>query len=273
MSTPYGSSGGDPQQPWGERQPGSGFGPAGSSKDPYDDYGQGSREPNQQGYGQPPSGDQPGYGQRPGQYGQDQPAYGQQPGYGQQYGQPGQGQQYGQPGQGQQYGQPGQGQQYGQPGQQPYPGQQAYPGYGQQYGQPGQQYGGPTSQPFQSPYQQQQGGYPPAPAPAPKKSSALPWVLLVIGLLVIAGGVVAVLALTGRLGKTTFDNTAVQRGVETILTGSYGLENVSNVSCPAGQEVKTGSTFDCTVTIDNQQRTVTITVKSDEGEYEVSQPK
>jgi uncharacterized protein DUF4333 len=259
MSTPYGSSGGDPAQPWGPQQPGSGFGPGGSSKDQYDDYGQGSRDQNS-GYGQPPTGGQPGYG--PGQYGQGQPAYGQQPG--------------------QQY--PGQ-QQYAQPGQQQYPGQQPYPGYGQQYGQPGQQYGqpgqqygqpgqqpytGPASQPFQSPYQQQPSGYSAAPAAPPKKGSALPWILLGIGLLVIAGGVVAALLLTS---KTTFDNSAVQRGVQTILTDSYGIDKVSNVSCPAGQEVKVGKTFDCTVTIDNQQRTVTITVKSDQGDYEVSQPK
>jgi len=247
MSTPYGSSGGDPQQPWGTQQPGSGFGQGGPPKDPYDDYGQGSRD--QPGYG--PSGGQPGYGQRPGQYGQGQPTYGQQPG---------------------QYGQPGQpGQQYGQPGQQPpYPGQQAYPGYGQQYGQPGQQqpYGGPPSQPFQSPYQQ-----PPPGAPTPKKSSALPWVLLVVGLLVIGGGVVVALVLTGTLGKTTFDNKSVQSGVQQILTENYGIEKITGVSCPAGQEVKTGRTFDCTVTIDNQQKTVTITVKTDGGDYEVSQPK
>lgn len=254
MSTPYGSSGGDPAQPWGQQQPGSGFGPGGSPNDPYDDYGQGSRDqPNQSGYGQPPPGGQPGYGQRPGQYGQGQPPYGQP--YGQQ--------------------------QYAQPGQQQYPGQQPYPGYGQQYGQPGQQYGqpgqqqygGPASQPFQSPYQQQQSTYPATPAPAKKKSSALPWILLVIGLLVIAGGVVAALVLTGALGKKTFDNNAVQRGVETILTRDYGIEKVSNVSCPAGQEVKSGKTFDCSVSVDNQQRTVTITVKTDSGDYEVSQPK
>jgi len=95
----------------------------------------------------------------------------------------------------------------------------------------------------------------------------------VIGLLLIAGGVVAVLAFTGRLGKTTFDNNAVQGGVRKILTDNYGIDKLSNVSCPAGQEVKVGKTFDCTVTIDNQQRTVTITVKSGGGDYEVSQPK
>ena len=157
------------------------------------------------------------------------------------------------------------GQQQGQPGQ-------------QQYGPPSQPFqspyqpGGPSSQPFQSPYQQQPGGYPTGPAPR-KKGSALPWVLLVIGLVVIAGGVVAALFFTGTLGKTTFDNNAVQQGVATILTDNYGIKNVTAVSCPAGQEVKAGATFDCTATIDNQQRTVTITIKTDDGEYEVSQPK
>ena len=89
----------------------------------------------------------------------------------------------------------------------------------------------------------------------------------------IAGGVVAALFLTGTLGKTAFDNSAVERGVQSILTENYGIENVTAVSCPAGQEVKTGNTFDCTATIDNQQKTVTVTVKTDDGEYEVGQPK
>lgn len=249
MSSPYGPSGGDPQ--WGQQQPG---------------YGQGEQpqQPGQYGGGQ--YGAQPGYGQpaQPGQPGQSpygQPGqYGAQPGYGQPaYGQPGQ-----QPGYGQQT-PPG-----GHPGQQGFPGQQ--PGYGQPGGQPG--YPGQPNQPGQpgaqwQQYQQSPYGQP----PAQKKKSALPWILLVVGIVVIAGAVVGLLAATGALGRTTFDNVAVQDGVKKILTEDYKIENVGAVSCPAGQEVSTGGTFTCTANIDGQDRQVTITIKSDDGEYEVGQPR
>lgn len=244
MSSPYGpsgsggtggSGGSDPQ--WGQQnQPG---------------YGQQHPDQGQPSYGQPQYG-QPQYGQPP-PYGQPDPApqYGQQPDQTQQYGGG-----YGQP----PYGQPPQyGQQYGQPG----PGQPGQPGPGQP-GQPGQQQ-----------WQYPQGGYGQPTAAPTKKKSALPWILLVVGVVVIAGVVVAVLAFTGALGKTTFDNTAVQDGVKKILTENYNVpaDKVGAVSCPAGQEVKAGATFTCTATIDGQARQVTITIKNKDGEYEVGQPK
>jgi hypothetical protein len=239
MSSPYGPngpSGSDPQ--WGQQQPGYGQGEQGQP--PGQGGGQYGGQPQ---YGQPGQGQQPQYGQQP--YGGD--PYGGQPQYGQpqpQYGQPG----YGQPGPGG-YGQPGQ------PGQPGLPGQP--PGYGLP-GQPGQQWQYP-----------QQFGQP----PAPKKKSALPWILLVVGVVVIAGVVVALLAATGTLGRTTFDNAAVQTGVKKILTEDYKIENVGNVTCPAGQEVTTGATFTCTANIDGQDRQVTITIKNGDGEYEVGQPR
>jgi Domain of unknown function (DUF4333) len=216
----------------------------------------------------PNGGDEPRWGQQEPEYGAG--GQGQQPSYGGYYGQ----QPYGQPGQqpyggqpGQPYGQPGQygARPYGQPGQ-PYgqPGQYGQPA--EQYGQPGQQYGQPGQQ-WQ--YPQTGAGYPP---PAKKKRSSLPWILLVVGVLVLGAALVAVLALSGRLGTTTFDNVAVQNGVKKILTEDY-KKNVTSVTCPAGEEVKAGRTFTCTATVDGQQRQVTITVKSDDGAYEVGEPK
>jgi len=224
--------------------PGSGPGGPGNGPDEPQQWGQ-----QQPGYGTGGQGQQPSYG---GYYGQ-QPyggqRYGGQPGsYGQPYGDQPYG---GQPGQ---YGQTGP-QQYGQPGQ--------YGQTGQQYGQPGQQWQ----------YPQPGTGYPPpAAAPTRKKRSALPWILLVLGVLVVAAVVVGALAATGRLGRTTFDNVAVQDGVKKVLTEDY-KKNVTSVSCPAGQEVKAGSTFTCTANVDGQDRQVTITVKTDGGEYEVGEPK
>jgi len=44
------------------------------------------------------------------------------------------------------------------------------------------------------------------------------------------------------------------------------------VTCPADQEVKAGTTFDCSLQIDGQAKTVKITVKDDDGTYEVGVP-
>jgi hypothetical protein len=136
-----------------------------------------------------PTSGQPEYGQQPPQYGQQPPQYGQQPPYGQpQYGQPEYGQpqtgqpQYGQPEYSQpptgqpQYGQPEYGQQQSEPTQQAAYDQPGYsqpgynqPGYGQPgYGQPG--YGQP--------------GYPSA-VPPKKKSTTLPIVLTVVGIVLV----------------------------------------------------------------------------------------
>lgn len=201
--------------------------------------------------------------------GGEHPRWGQQqPGYGSPYG--GQPQQPGYGGQPPQYGQPQQ--PYGYPHQQPPYG--APPQYGQQPGQWQQPHPGHTNtgqQPFQAFQTQPPYGQPHHGAPR-KKRSALPWVLLAIGIAVIVGGVVAALALSGALGRTTFDNVAVQDGVRKILTEEY-QRDVGAVSCPAGQEVKTGRTFNCSVTVDGEERQVTITIKTDSGEYEVGEPK
>lgn len=70
----------------------------------------------------------------------------------------------------------------------------------------------------------------------------------------------------------TLDNTAVQRGVSDILTSSYQVDNVTAVSCPSGQKVKSGTTFSCSAVIDGTQVSVPIRVVSDDGRYEVGEP-
>ena len=57
-----------------------------------------------------------------------------------------------------------------------------------------------------------------------------------------------------------------------ILQNDYKV-NVSTVTCPSGQDVKQGNTFNCQATIDGQTKTVQITVKDNSGNYEVAQPK
>ncbi|GGM71545.1 hypothetical protein GCM10012275_47510 [Longimycelium tulufanense] len=209
MTTPYGPSGGNDPQQWGQQPYGSGT-PSG-----------GVPAPGQGGYGQPG-----GYGQG---YGAD-----------------------------------------------PSQGGAAYPGYGPP-GQPPQQYTGSYGQPGGYP---QQPGYPGGfgqyggmtPATAPKKKSAMPWLLT--GAVVVVVAVVLVLGFVWPAWFMTkvFDEAAVQNGVHKILTEHYNLTRVENVSCPADQPVKTGTTFTCELTVDGKPKKVTITVKSDSGEYEVPQP-
>jgi hypothetical protein len=69
------------------------------------------------------------------------------------------------------------------------------------------------------------------------------------------------------------DQKSVQDGVRRVLTESYLLTGVEDVSCPANQEVTVGATFDCTVAVGSEEKTVTITVQTAEGQYEVGQPK
>ena len=206
MTSPYGPSGGNDPQQWGQQpggppQPG-GYGPGGPG-------------------GYPPPG-QPGYGQQPGGYtppgGYPPPGgFGQQPPYGGGYGAP----------------QGGYGQQPGYPG-----------AYGQQPG-----YGAPQGQ-------------------APKKSP-LPWVLLAVGVVVVAVVLVLGFVTPGWFNKKVFDNVAVQGGVKQVLSSGHQIDNVS---CPAGKPVKAGTTFTCTATVDGQKKNIVITVKDDNGKYEVAQP-
>jgi Domain of unknown function (DUF4333) len=153
---------------------------------------------------------------------------------------------------------------------QPDPSQQPYGGYGQQpptqqqypYGQQQQPYG----------YGQQPGYY----GAPPKKSSAWIWVVVVI--VVLAAGTFGVLGFVtpGFLNKKVFDEAALEgdNGVQKILIENYNesADDISKVDCPADQEVKQGATFDCKVTIRDEEQTVKITVVNEDGQYEVATP-
>ncbi|GAA1986062.1 DUF4333 domain-containing protein [Amycolatopsis minnesotensis] len=69
-----------------------------------------------------------------------------------------------------------------------------------------------------------------------------------------------------------FDQAAMQDAVKNVLTQAYRVADVQSVSCPASQEVRPGSKFDCTVKTGDKERKVGITVKDADGHYEVSQP-
>lgn len=145
-------------------------------------------------------------------------------------------------------------------GQQPSPYGASQPGYGQQpqYGQ--QPYGQPG-------YPQGNQQWNAAPA---QKQSKVPFIVggVVIAAIVVAGGIYAATS----LGGDTLDNSAVQSGVAKIVTESYGAIDVSAVSCPSGQKVEANTTFSCDLTVDGEARSVTVTVKDDQGTYEVGRP-
>lgn len=256
------------QQAWGQSDPtGTTPGPQAPYGYPQGDYPQGQYP--QPGYpqGQYPAGQQypggqpvPG-GQNPqGQYPQGQYPQGQQNPYGQgQYPQGNYPQGEYQQGQPTQQYPAGQGYpqgQYPQGAAQPYAGQ-----YGQNQQYPQGQY--PQGQYGQNPYGQQ---------PGPSGSKSKVPLFVIGGLVIVIALVVGGLFLSGGLGGDTLDQNAAQDGVRQIVSESYGATNVSGVSCPADQKVKSGESFECSITVDGSFKKVTVTFIDDKGTYEVSRP-
>ncbi|QIS04570.1 DUF4333 domain-containing protein [Nocardia brasiliensis] len=219
--------------PFGPSEPGEG------RNDPTQQWG-GQQPPGQQWGGQPQT---PASAQPTQHWGDQQP----QQQWGQQPGQPQWGQQPAQ--QWSPPGQPQPAQQWGQP-QDWQQGQQPQPQWGQQPGQP--QWG-------QQPGQPPQGG----------KGKGLIIGLSVLGLFVIGAIVALVLVLTA---KDKLDQAAVQDGVKKVLSDSYGIQDVSDVACPSGQEVKVDATFACDVKVSGEAKKVTIKITKEDGTYEVGRP-
>lgn len=69
-----------------------------------------------------------------------------------------------------------------------------------------------------------------------------------------------------------FDHGAVAEGVRQVLTQSFQVTELGAVLCPPAQPVRAGHSFECQAQIGAEQRSVPITVKTDEGEYEVGAP-
>jgi hypothetical protein len=220
------------------------------------DPGEGRNDPTQQWSGQQaPGGAGPTqqWGGQPQTPASAQPTqhWGEQQQPQQQWGQPQQ-QQWGQQPQ-QQWGQqPAQGQpQWGQP-QQDWGQQGQQPQWGQAQ-QPQPQWGAPGQQP------PQQGG----------KGKGLIIGLSLLGVAVVGAIVALVLVLTA---KDQLDQAAVQDGVKKVLSDSYGIQDISDVSCPSGQEVKVDATFECSVKVSGEAKKVNIKITKDDGTYEVGRP-
>lgn len=106
---------------------------------------------------------------------------------------------------------------------------------------------------------------------APAKRSKKP---LIIGgaavlLVALAGGAAWLL---GAFAGDTLDQKDLQEDVSQVLQDNFGEQDVKNTSCPADQEVKNGTTFDCTVDVGGQPKKVTVRVLNEKPEYEVGAP-
>lgn len=69
-----------------------------------------------------------------------------------------------------------------------------------------------------------------------------------------------------------FDTSAVQNDVMNLLVKADPRAQIHSVQCPGDQEVKVGNVFTCTVQLGGDipaQKVVDITVRSDNGDYEV----
>ncbi|MGW4713872.1 DUF4333 domain-containing protein [Nocardia sp. NPDC004260] len=168
----------------------------------------------------------------------------------------------------QQWGQPQQ--QWGQQPQQPQWGQQPAQGQQPQWGQPQQQdWGQQGQQPQWGQLQQQWGAPGQQPPQQGGKNKGLIIGLSVLGVAVVGAIVALVLVLTA---KDQLDQAAVQDGVKKVLSDSYGIQDISDVSCPSGQEVKVDATFECSVKVSGEAKKVSIKITKDDGTYEVGRP-
>jgi hypothetical protein len=94
-------------------------------------------------------------------------------------------------------------------------------------------------------------------------------------LLLIAAVIVLLLAffVGPRFARVeVLDPDAVAEGVTRVVTEDWRRQ-VSGVSCPADQEVRTGVTFTCRATVDGRSAQVPVTVLDPGGTYAVGQPR
>ncbi|GHH43971.1 hypothetical protein GCM10017774_42600 [Lentzea cavernae] len=69
-----------------------------------------------------------------------------------------------------------------------------------------------------------------------------------------------------------FKADAVERGVVQILKDEYKISDVGEATCPENQLVAPDVSFISIVEVGGVDKSVKITAKSEDGEYEVGQP-
>lgn len=149
----------------------------------------------------------------------------------------------------------------------PQPGHRPAPGYPPASGRypPGPQQWGPQA-------------YPPLPGPPSgrPRRSRVPFVVAGVVVLAVALFLILGLVTPGFLNTTVFDRTQLQAGVQRVLTDSYQITGVGEVTCgdPADGPitVRVDDTFTCTTMIDGAPASIPVRITSSDGGYEVSRP-
>lgn len=125
-----------------------------------------------------------------------------------------------------------------------------------------------TQQPYGPPYGPSVG--PPAPPfgypPPPKRRTGL-IVGSILGALVIAAGLVVGALLL--FGTKTLDRADAQRQVAGAADRLIGV-TPDDVSCPADVEIKAGSSFTCTASVEDQPVSFTVTQEDDAGHVTIA---
>lgn len=116
---------------------------------------------------------------------------------------------------------------------------------------------------------------PPVPivATPPRRRSAVPWIVSAAFALLAATVLGILCFLTpGWFITTVLDPVAVGEDVTRTLHDEYKLGAVDAVRCPEGMTAEQGLTFRCTADVAGEEKIVLITVKDEQGTYEVGYP-
>jgi hypothetical protein len=93
------------------------------------------------------------------------------------------------------------------------------------------------------------------------------------GAIALALGAGVTAWLLGAFQGDVLDQDSLQNGVITVLHDNFGEHDVSNAKCPDDQPARNGTTFECTVEISGQEKTVPIRVLNEKPEFEVGAPR
>jgi hypothetical protein len=116
--------------------------------------------------------------------------------------------------------------------------------------------------------------YPSLPEPVHPPRRIKQGLILALLIVVLMAGVIGFLGFVspGFFLVKVLDPTAVQTGVQKVLTNDYGLTGVDQVRCSQGNRVVVDAKFECQATVAGGQVTVPIRITSDSGDYEVGRP-
>ncbi len=82
--------------------------------------------------------------------------------------------------------------------------------------------------------------------------------------------IIAVPIAVAGCGETVIDSAKTEAAIEENLEKSVG-QKVASVDCPSGVEVKAGTTFECTVSLQNGGReTATLKILNSDADVEVT---